>query len=142
MAVKPRLERAPSLATLQNALRALPGRKTLWRQCDVAFLANQRRETVYDRGERLLHIFIRETEPSSATHSIVGSVVGRALPNKTSPIRERRGIARESAAGVAAWRLRGNDEPTVQSISLSDSACTGSRPIGFSMSGAAPLGGR
>src|SRR6202045_4436863 len=109
MAVEPGLERAPGLAPLQNALSALPDRKALRRQCDIAPLANQRRETTGGRGERLLHILIREAEGILGHQERLGQRDGQgASEQNLANTRERRGIAREPTAGITAWCLHGN----------------------------------
>ncbi len=103
MAVEPRLERAPGLACLQHALRTLPDRKALRCQCDMAPLANQRRETADDRGERLLHIFIREAEGIRGDQERRGQRDGQGASEQNfANARERRGIAREPTAGITA----------------------------------------
>src|SRR6267142_6728938 len=109
MAVEPGLERAPGLASLQDTLRALPDRKALRRQCDIVTLTNQRRETADGRGERLLHIFIREAEGILGHQERRGQRDGQGAsePNLANT-RQRRGIAREPTAGITAWGLHGN----------------------------------
>src|SRR5258708_11059796 len=109
MAVEPGLERAPGLAPLQNTLRALPDRKALRRQCDIAPTANQRRETADGWGERLLHILIREPEGILGHQERRGQRDGQvASEQNLANARERRGIAREPTAGITAWCLHGN----------------------------------
>src|ERR1700755_1520457 len=105
MAVEPGLERAPGLAPLQNALCALPDRKALRRQCDVAPLANQRRKTTDGRGEGLLHILIREAEGIPGHQGRRGQRGGQGTSEQTlANARESPGIARDPAAGITAWR--------------------------------------
>src|SRR5260370_15036958 len=99
MAVEPGLERAPGLAPLQNALRALPDRKALLRQCDIAPLANQCCETVDGRGERLLHIFVREAEGILGHQERRGQRDEQGSSEQNLPdTRQRRGLAREPTA--------------------------------------------